>query len=141
MSEEKNKKEALRWFGLAMEDFKTAEILSNGGQYPSACFFSQQAAEKAVKSVYFLLDADVWGHSVKKLILELEKINNDFYKKLKPFENDATSLDKLYIPTRYPDALPDLLPKDFFFKEEADTAMKQAAGILEAVKLLINDKK
>lgn len=45
----------------------------------------------------------------------------------------ALALDKLYIPTRYPDALPGLTPKEAYTREEAEKALRDAQAILKAV--------
>lgn len=45
----------------------------------------------------------------------------------------AAALDKLYIPTRYPDALPGLTPADAYTAEEAKTAIGQAQRLMESV--------
>lgn len=45
----------------------------------------------------------------------------------------ALSLDKLYIPTRYPDALADMTPAEAYTRNEAQTARKQAATLLDQV--------
>ena len=41
--------------------------------YAQACFYAQQGAEKAVRSLWYLEDADPWGHSVKRLIAEFPR--------------------------------------------------------------------
>ena len=68
MSSEKNRAEAYRWFHTAEDDLDTAKILTANGKYAHSCFHSQQAAEKAVKAVFYFEGDDPWGHSVKKLI-------------------------------------------------------------------------
>jgi HEPN domain-containing protein len=40
------------------------------------------------------------------------------------------SLDKLYAPTRYPDALGDEAPMDVFGPEDVETALKAAEPLL-----------
>lgn len=40
-------------------------------------------------------------------------------------------LDKLYAPTRYPDALGDELPADVFGPEDAEAALEAASAVLE----------
>jgi len=67
MSHEKNRGEALRWFATAESDLATASLLKENGRFAHACFHAHQAAEKAVKALWYLADADPWGHSVKKL--------------------------------------------------------------------------
>jgi HEPN domain-containing protein len=39
-------------------------------------------------------------------------------------------LDKLYAPTRYPDALGDELPADVFGPEDAEVALEAATALL-----------
>ncbi len=104
MSRTKNRSEAERWLLTAEEDLTAAEVLFRGAMYAQACFYSQQAGEKAVKALWYMLDADPWGHSVQRLIL-------DFPHRSDISDADAwiewgAALDKFYIPTRYPNSLP-----------------------------------
>jgi len=72
--------------------------MKRSGIAPRFRFIAQQAAEKAVKAVFQKLNAVAWGHSVFELIKTLskkEKIDSNIV-------NCAKSLDKYYIPTRYP---------------------------------------
>ena len=75
MSKEKNKQEADRWLRTAQDDLDTAVILKDNGKFAHSCFHSQQAGEKAMKAVWYFADADPWGHSIKKLIDDLEYVN------------------------------------------------------------------
>lgn len=72
MSLEKNRQEAERWLKTAEGDLEAAVILLENNKYAHSCFHSQQAGEKAMKAVWYFLDADPWGHSIKKLIQGLE---------------------------------------------------------------------
>jgi HEPN domain-containing protein len=45
--------------------------------------------------------------------------------------NDAKTLDKHYIPTRYPNGFDSGAPRDFYTKEEAERAIQCAEEILE----------
>jgi len=40
----------------------------------------------------------------------------------------------VYLPTRYPDALGELVPAEAYTSEEAEQALEQAAALLEAVR-------
>ncbi|BBL94678.1 hypothetical protein TthHC11_22120 (plasmid) [Thermus thermophilus] len=51
-----------------------------------------------------------------------------------PLLPQALALDKVYIPTRYPDALPGLTPKEPY-TEEAKKALEDAQTILKAVEV------
>jgi HEPN domain-containing protein len=37
----------------------------------------------------------------------------------KQADNDAAALDRFYIPTRYPNGLPDLTPGKYYFQKDA----------------------
>jgi len=68
MSNEKNRIEAQRWLHTADDDLDSAIILKENRKFAHSCFHAQQAAEKALKAVWYHSDADPWGHSIKKLI-------------------------------------------------------------------------
>ena len=137
MSTEKNIREASRWIKTAEDDLDSAEILKKNDKYAHACFHCQQSAEKAIKAVWYLCDADPWGHSIKKLIDDLETVDTRRFKKFKPLLRPAMVLDRFYIPTRYPNGLPDMTPDEAFAPEDAETCIKFAGDILAAARLLI----
>jgi HEPN domain-containing protein len=58
MSRTKNRSEAERWLLTAEEDFKAAELLFEGAMYAQACFYAQQAGEKALKALWYMADAE-----------------------------------------------------------------------------------
>jgi HEPN domain-containing protein len=80
MSTDKLFYEAKRWFNTAEDDLDTAKILSRSGKFSHSCFHAQQAGEKAVKALWYLVDADPWGHSIRMLIDGLKQIDMDCYK-------------------------------------------------------------
>lgn len=45
-------------------------------------------------------------------------------------QKGALFLDKLYIPTRYPDSIPDMIPKDAFTENDVAEAKRHADSIL-----------
>jgi HEPN domain-containing protein len=53
---------------------------------------------------------------------------------LDPWRATALALDKLYLPTRYPDALGELVPAEAYTSEEAEQAPEQAAALPERVR-------
>ena len=82
MSLEKNRREAERWLKTGEGDLETATVLLQNEKFAHSCFHSQQAGEKALKAVWYLLEADPWGHSVKKLIQNLEHVDLNMKSKL-----------------------------------------------------------
>ncbi len=131
MSREKESQESKRWLEQARADIRAAEISLAGGSYEWACFQSQQAGEKALKACWYQFGLDPWGHSLVKLLY-------DFPEEKRPFgideiEENAMLLDKMYIPTRYPNGLPDLIPAKVYSKKEALAAISAAVEILDTV--------
>jgi HEPN domain-containing protein len=92
-----------------------------------ACFAAQQAADKALKAVYQALAGEGWGHSVLSL-LEGLKAKLDVPENLR---RGARILDRMYVPTRYPNGFDQGIPADYFQKEDADEAILESDAILE----------
>ena len=137
MSTEKNIREAIRWLKTAEDDLDSARILKDNGKHAHSCFHSQQAAEKSLKAVWYFLDDDPWGHSVKKLIDDLESIDPVLYKEFNHLAKIALVLDRFYIPTRYPNGLPDITPDVAFTDEDAETCINHAEKIMDTVRSVI----
>jgi HEPN domain-containing protein len=130
MNDEKLKSEAERWYNQAWDDLEAAQALFHARKFAQTCFCAQQAAEKGMKAVWFLLDLDPWGSSSARLIRELpDNIKADYL----PLLDLALGLDKFYIPTRYPDALADLIPANAFTAGEAQAAIQSAETILAQI--------
>lgn len=130
MSQSDNRYQAERWLLTAEEDLRAAQALLEDGFFAQACFQAQQAGEKAVKAIWYLMDADPWGHSVKRLILdfpEKEKLAD-----LEMLAEKAALLDKFYIPTRYPNGLPDLTPGQIYGKDDAERGIEAAEMLIAA---------
>jgi HEPN domain-containing protein len=128
----KSKKEdAKRWFLQALRDLDDAKFNLSGGRFNVACFLAQQSAEKALKAYLFLKGAEeVWGHSVGELCEDAKNFDEDF----KEIESASKSLDKYYIPTRYPNALPGGIPSESFDKSDAEKAISLAEKIINFIK-------
>jgi len=130
MSAEKQRREAWRWLHQAGDDLEAARVLLAASKHPQAAFFAQQAGEKALKAVWLFQDADPWGHSLGRLVREMPE---GAKARFAPLLEAALALDKLYIPTRYPDALAELTPAEAYTQAEAKAALAQAEAILKAV--------
>lgn len=126
-----NVREAKRWFLQALRDLDDAKYNLSGGRYNVACFLAQQSAEKALKAFLILKGAEeVWGHSTSELCRDAEHFDNDFSN----IQRDAALLDKFYIPTRYPNALPGGIPSEAFDETDANRAISLAEKIINFVK-------
>jgi HEPN domain-containing protein len=123
--------EAKRWLLQALQDFDDAKFNLSGKRYNVACFLAQQSAEKALKAYLFMKGAEeVWGHSALELCKDAKSFDFEF----STLESNASSLDKYYIPTRYPNALPGGIPSQAFDEEDAKRAIFLAEKIIEFIK-------
>ena len=121
------KKESERWLIQTKRDLDDANFTKNGKRHNLACFLYQQAAEKALKAYLYSQGLEeVWGHSVAELCNEAMKYNKGF----SAFLKDAASLDKYYIPTRYPNGLPGGIPSDVFQAKDAKDAHSSCKRII-----------
>ena len=126
MSARKNLEEARRWLRTAAMDLRAARLLAREGEYALSCFHARETAEKALKALWYALDSSPWGHSLVKLIQELEEVSPEMHAQWKDLLEEAALLDKYYIPTRYPNGLPDLTPDEVYTRREAEEAVRVA---------------
>jgi len=131
MSNEKSRREAARWIRIAEDDLDSARILEKNKKFTHACFHAQQAGGKAVKAVWYARDMDPWGHSIAKLREELETGDQERDSGLKPLYKKALVLDRFYIPTPYPNGLPDMTPDIAFTEEDDVLCIRNAEEIIE----------
>jgi HEPN domain-containing protein len=123
--------EARRWWLQAVHDLDTAAYLLDGGRFSTACFHAQQAAEKALKAyLYGRGEEMVRGHSVAVLCQEAAAYDAEFAALLQ----DASPLDRNYIPTRYPNGLPGGVPYLAYNRSAAEEALGQCRKVLETVR-------
>lgn len=114
----------------ARRDLDDADYLFDGERYSLCCFIAQQAAEKALKAYLYTAGREVvWGHSVAELCMQVSDLDPRFERVRKR----GASLDRFYIPTRYPNGLPGGIPADAFLEHDARYALDVAREILAAV--------
>ena len=131
MSVEKYEAEAIRWLSQAQSDLKASRISKQSEVFEWSCFQAQQAGEKALKALWFFLRYDPWGHSVLKLIEEFP--SKPIHEQLQELRGAARTLDKLCIPTRYPNGLPELTPADIYDESDAEHAIVAAEQLISWV--------
>ncbi len=124
MSQEGARHRAGLWLRQAEDGLRAARLLQGGGQAAQACFQAQQVGEKAIKALLAADDRDLRSHSLSALLRELGE------EPFQRWQRQARVLDKLYAPTRYPDALGDELPADVFGPEDAERALEAATALL-----------
>jgi HEPN domain-containing protein len=125
MSQESARHRARLWLRQAQDDLRAARLLQSAGQAAQACFLAQQVGEKAIKGLLADDDRDLRSHSLGALLRELGD------EPAERWQRQARVLDKLYAPTRYPDALGDELPADVFGPEDAEAALEAASTLLK----------
>jgi HEPN domain-containing protein len=105
------------------------------GHYEWACFAAQQAGEKAAKAAHAAVAQEAWGHVITELL--------DALRPHEPAIDDALldrarALDKLYIPTRYPNGLAGGAPADFYTRAEAERAIADAEAVLAVCRRMLS---
>lgn len=121
------------WFQLADEDWLMARFALEEGIYNQTCFHAQQGLEKILKGLLHEKKKPIpKTHHLKELLSHCRK----YFPKLAPFEEECLLMDRYYIPTRYPDALPGSLPEGLPNLEDA----KKALDILDRMRAFMNKK-
>jgi HEPN domain-containing protein len=138
MSAEKRLHEARRWLEQAAADLKAAGDSRRAGNNEWACFQCQQAGEKALKAVWILDGHDPWGHSLLRLVEEHPDAARR--RRFLALRDAASLLDKLYIPTRYPNGLPDLTPSRVYGEPDAAAAVQAAAGFVDLARDCLGER-
>ena len=124
------KAEGLRWLEQAEADRVGAQLLFDGGSYHLACFVAQQIAETALKAFLYAQGEEfVVGHSVEALCRWAAESDAEFEK----LREAVAPLDGYYIPTRYPNSLPDSIPARVYTRAVAEETLRLADQALQTV--------
>jgi HEPN domain-containing protein len=122
--------EGQRWLEQAQTDLKWARHLGTEGAHYLACFLAQQVAEKALKAFLYAQGEElVVGHSVRQLCQRAAEFDAEYQQHLA----DWAILDSYYIPTRYPNGLPDDIPARVYNQEAARAALALAGAVVTQV--------
>jgi HEPN domain-containing protein len=123
--------EGWRWLEQAEADRHGAQLLLDGASYHLACFIAQQTAEKALKAFLYARGEDlVIGHSVAALCQWAAQLDADFER----LRQEIAPLDGYYIPTRYPNGLPDSIPARIYTRNVALETLRMADLALQLVR-------
>jgi HEPN domain-containing protein len=123
---------AEQWLAFARQDLRMAELAFAEGIYNQTCFHAQQCVEKAIKG--WLEQQGRTPPRTHRLVDLLTLLPPDLLGEL----NEALGLlDRFYIPTRYPDALPGMLPDGFPGQRDAREALDLAGQTLERVESIL----
>lgn len=74
----------------------------------------------------------------KKMIDDLASVDLKLYQKLAPYVRMGIVLDRFYIPTRYPNGLPDITPDAAFTDEDVNTCILYSKKIIDEVRSILH---
>jgi len=127
----RNLQEARRWLSQAGYDLDAAALNAREGFAALACFLAQQAAEKALKAyLYAQGERPVLGHATHLLVRQCQEYDPSF----EALRDICRRLDQYYIPTRYPNGLPDGIPQEVYTADQAQDAIAGARQVLSHVR-------
>jgi len=114
-----------RWLAFAREDLRMAELALAESIFNQVCFHAQQCVEKAIKGwLEQQGQAPPRTHRMADLLALLP------YDLMGELSDELRLLDRFYIPTRYPDALPGMLPGGMPTQRDAEEALDLARSAL-----------
>ncbi len=118
------------WLNEAKDDLEAARYLLEGGRYSKACFYSQQASEKAVKA---LLIKRFGRYEEVHSVADLLKMVRGFIHVDDDMILMGNRLDGFYIPTRHPNAWPSGAPHERYDRRDGEEAIAHASAIFRFV--------
>lgn len=123
------RKEIDYWFEQAKADMKSAEDLLKTKNFYASVFFSQQTAEKSLKSLYIReKKMSVKTHNLVFLSRELSAPQTVI--------NNCAELTPDYLTTRYPDAATGA-PFESYTGESAERHLRMAKEVLQWVETML----
>ncbi len=133
------RREVALWIKSAEEDIADAETFFNNSRYFRTAFFSQQATEKVLKALFFVVKKEEPPkiHTVTELYRMLEQSG---FKLPEELEKQLFILNKYYTVSRYPDAA-NGLPSESVDEIEAERALKIAKSVVNYGKKFVERNK
>ena len=123
------------WLHQAQADLAQARLSADAGHHEWACFASHQAAEKALKALHLFHGQQSWGHGLGRSLRDLpQEVRRPLEQQVADLEDRLRVLDALYIPTRYPDSLPEGAPTDHFGRLQSQDAIAYASALVAAIR-------
>jgi HEPN domain-containing protein len=123
-------RESRRWLDQALEDLVSAQVLLDGERFYLVCFMAHQIAEKALKAyLYSAGEEAVIGHGIERLASQASRHDPEFGH----LREQISVLDTYYVPTRYPNSIPDGIPAHAYNRRSAEDAMSLTRRTVEFV--------
>jgi len=128
MSEDKT-----RWLAFANEDLRIAAIAFREEIYNQVCFHAQQCVEKSIKAAILAL-----GRVPRRSHVIVDLLNDLAAPWLADLADELQMVDLFYIPTRYPDTLPGMLPDGPPSATEAEAVLLLARQVYNRTLIALN---
>lgn len=123
------------WLHQAEADLAQAQLSADAGHHEWSCFACHQAIEKGLKALHLSYGQQSWGHGLGRSCRELPaEVMAQLAEQVSDLEDRLRVLDALYIPTRYPDSLPEGAPTDHFGGLQSRDALSHARTLLTAIR-------
>jgi HEPN domain-containing protein len=121
------REESKNWWLQSLEDLETARVNIETKRYYASVFFSQQAAEKALKALYIetLRDYPPKTHNMLEISRTLDVPETVL--------EAAIELNPEYFVTRYPDAA-NGVPAEMYTEKKANLHFEKAEVVIQWVK-------
>ena len=126
------REEIILWISAAEEDLFDADLALKNRRWFRAAFYAQQAVEKVLKALYFVVARQPPPYTRKVTVL-YKGLRDKGFMLSKELEEQLSILNKYYTITRYPDAA-NGLPSEAVDGKEARRAVNIAKRVIEAVK-------
>jgi len=117
----------LDWLRQADADLRHARHAAADSDFEWSCFAAHQAAEKALKALFQKVGMDAWGHTLTAFVGNLPQDVT----LPEALIRCAKTLDKHYIPTRYPNGFDSGAPTDFYTAQDAENAIVCAEALVD----------
>ena len=123
-------READRWWRQALSDFDFLPVAREARKYDTCCFLAQQTAEKALKAYLFHQGEElIFTHSIFKLCEMAAQYDSD----LASLKEQVKLLDFYYVEARYPNAMEDVIPAEFYSERDADQAISMVQAVITSM--------
>ena len=120
-----------KWLEFARDDLTLAVLALQNGIYNQVCFHSQRGVEKALKGFLRSCQRSVpRTHALREGLTLCQTLDESFH----TLKDTCVRLDRYYIPTRYPDALPGTAPEGLPARQDAEEAVAMLQEVLQWIK-------
>ena len=123
--------EANRGWWQASADFAFLPKVRQLEKYDTCCFLAQQTSEKALKAFLYLQGEElIFSHSIFKLC----EIASHFDVEFLVLREKVKQLDFYYVEARYPNAIEDVIPAEFYSDADAAEAVEMTRIVFDMIK-------